>query len=306
MRLWVAMGLLVVGAAAAAGALWWMARAPEDLLEGAVLPAEVERLVPLHTRLGKPLPGDWLTEHVEMGRTCERYVSMRRHLRADGRKVVCVQPLGEFRPAQRKILDVTAEFMSAYYQMPVRVGEDLPLSLIPEEETRRVGDERQLRTGYILKEILAPRLPDDAAAMLAFTTEDLWPGEGWNFVYGEAMPSKRVGVWSICRFGRPEESDEAFAEVLRRVLRTGVHETGHLFGFQHCIFYECCMCGSNHLGELDRRPLWVCPQCLGKLCFVTGADPRKRFGELAAFARAHGLADGQAFWEKSLAALGDR
>ena len=33
------------------------------------LPSEFQKLAPLHTRLGKPQPGDWLAEHPETGQS---------------------------------------------------------------------------------------------------------------------------------------------------------------------------------------------------------------------------------------------
>ena len=38
-------------------------------------------------------------------------------------------------------------------------------------------------------------LPKDAFAFVAFTSSDLWPGEGWNFVFGQASMEGRIGVW---------------------------------------------------------------------------------------------------------------
>ena len=52
-----------------------------------------------------------------------------------------------------------------------------------------------------------PRRPEDAVAVLGLTTSDLWPGEGWNFVFGQASLRDRIGVWSLYRFGDPERSD---------------------------------------------------------------------------------------------------
>ena len=43
------------------------------------------------------------------------------------------------------------------------------------------------------------------------------------------------------------------------------------------------MCGSNHQGESDRRPLNMCAECLPKLCWATGLDPKKRYEGLAKF-----------------------
>jgi len=57
------------------------------------------------------------------------------------------------------------------------------------------GD-RQVLAGYVLDSVLKPRLPGDAAACIAVTASDLWPGEGWNFVSGEASLQDRVAVKS--------------------------------------------------------------------------------------------------------------
>ncbi|MGE5192634.1 MAG: Zn-dependent protease, partial [Deltaproteobacteria bacterium] len=62
----------------------------------------------------------------------------------------------------------------------------------------------------------------------------LKPGEGWNFVFGQASLSDRVGVWSIYRFGNPEKSADDYKLCLRRTLATAVHETGHMLGIKHC------------------------------------------------------------------------
>ena len=39
--------------------------------------------------------------------------------------------------------------------------------------------------------------------MISFTSTDLWPGEDWNFVFGQASFEKPVGVWSLHRLGDP-------------------------------------------------------------------------------------------------------
>ncbi len=71
---------------------------------------------------------------------------------------------------------------------------------------------------------------------------------------------------------------------------------------EHCTLYECDMCGSNHLGEADRRPLEMCPHCLAKLCHATGADPVKRWERLIEFYKANDLKAEREFCEKSLTA----
>jgi archaemetzincin len=269
------------------------------------LPAKFERLLPLHTKLAPPQPGDWLVEHKEPGQSYVQYLKGR-PIRVDKqRRVIYVQPLGKFDPKERKILDQTAEFLGIYFQLPVKVREDLSLDLVPAEARREhpTWQVKQILSTYVLDDILRPRLPADATAYIALTTSDLWPGRGWNFVFGQASLSERVGVWSIARNGDPHGDEAAFRLCLLRTLKTASHETGHMFSMQHCTFYECNMCGSNHREEADRRPLWLCPHCLAKLCHATGADPVKRFKELAAFSKRAGLKAEQEFYEKSLAVL---
>jgi archaemetzincin len=271
----------------------------------AKLPAAFQKLLPLHTKLARPKPGEWLAEHKESGQTYSEYLRGQ-PVRADRkRRVIYVQPLGDFDPVQKKILDRTAEFLGIYFQLPVKTREGLSLNVIPASARREhpTWHVKQVLSTYVLENVLRPRLPADACAYIALTTSDLWPGEGWNFVFGQASLSERVGVWSIARNGDPHENDPAFRLCLLRTLKTASHETGHMFSMQHCTLYECNMCGSNHRDEADHQPLWLCPHCLAKLCYATGADPVKRYKALAEFSKREGLMSEQEFYEKSLAVL---
>jgi archaemetzincin len=269
------------------------------------LPAPFASLLPLHTKLGPPQPHDWLAEHQEPGQSYAEYLRGQ-PVRVDKqRRVIYVQPLGEFDAAQRKVLDRTAEFLGIYFQLPVKVRDGLSLDVIPAEARREhpTWHVEQILSSYVLEKVLPPRLPADACAYIALTTSDLWPGEGWNFVFGQASLSDRVGVWSIARNGDPHGADAEFRTCLLRTLKTASHETGHMFSMRHCTLYECNMCGANHRDEADRRPLWLCPHCLAKLCHATGADPIQRFKDLAAFSKREGLKAEEEFYAKSLAVL---
>jgi archaemetzincin len=271
------------------------------------LPPKFANLLPLHTKLGKPESGDWLDQHPELGQTYQAYLRSR-PVRADGRRsVIYVQPLGDFTRSQRKIVDLATECLGLYFQLPVKSRAPLSLDVIPQTARResRGGRSEQILSTFVLDKILKPRLPKNAVALIAFTSADLWPGEGWNYVFGQASLGDRVGVWSIHRYGDPADGDDAFRLCLLRTLRTATHETGHMFSIPHCIFYECNMCGSNNLAESDRRPLEPCPSCLAKLCYATGADPAKRFRSLIEFHKAHGFKREQESCQKSLAALSE-
>jgi archaemetzincin len=285
---------------------WPAASGGGETVDQEMLPKKFQQLLPLHEELDRPGPHDWLANHPEPGQTFRQYVRSRPVVPDRRRRTIYIQPLGEFTKTQRKIIELVAEYVQIYFELPVTIRNDLSLDLIPDEARRKHPEwgMDQILSTYVLDTVLYPRLPKDATAYIAFTPSDLWPGEGWNFVFGQASLSHRVGVWSLFRFGDPDESDEAFRLCLKRTIKTATHETGHMFSMLHCIQYKCNMCGSNHLAESDRRPLWLCPHCLAKLCRATKADPERRFERLAAFCKKNGLDKEQEFFEKSLAALG--
>lgn len=269
------------------------------------VPRPFERLLPLHERLPPAQPGEWLAEHDEPGQTYRDYLLSRPVRPTAARRTLYVQPLGEFTATQRKIIDRTAEYMEIYFGLPVTVQEPIGLEAIPASAQRKHPrwGMPQVLTTYVLEKVLYPTLPDDAMARIAFTTSDLWPGEGWNFVFGQASLNRRVGVWSIYRNGDPEAGDDAYRLCLLRTIKIATHETGHMFSMQHCIFFRCNMAGANHQAEADRHPLWLCPVCLAKLCWATGVEPADRFRRLTEFCERQGFEKEQAFFRRSLEAI---
>lgn len=275
-------------------------------LSVAEIKAVMQRLRPLHRALAPVHPGDWLAHHREPGETFAQYLKAHPAGPDRRRRIIYVQPIGEFSASQRKALDVAADFMARYFCLPVKVTERLPLSVIP-PHAKRVhpswGD-HQLLTTYILDRVLKPRLPRDAVSYLGLTASDLWPGRGWNFVFGQASLDERVGVWSIYRNGDPEGGPQSFRLFMLRTLKTAVHETGHMLSMQHCTAYECNMCGSNSRVEADRRPIALCPECLGKLLWATSCDPVARYRGLAELCARHGLKAEEQLYRRLLQAAG--
>jgi archaemetzincin len=264
----------------------------------------IEAVKHLHKPMGAPQPGDWLETYTEQGQTFDEYLPSNPVRPVGNRRVLYIQPLGEFTPAQHRIVALAADYMSRFFNLPVRLRDDMPMPNIPKSSRRRSpwGD-KQIQAGYITMNILRPTLPDDAAALIAFTSSDLYPDELMNFVFGQASLSERVGVWSLYRLGKPDADDASFRLTLLRTLKIATHETGHMFSMPHCTKYECVMAGTNHLGETDRRPIDVCPECMAKICWATNTDPRQRYARLAEFCAANGLETERRFFEDSIRAL---
>lgn len=265
----------------------------------------MDRLRPRRRRLGPPSPGQWRAEFSERHQSFADYVDGYPVTARGARRRLYVQPLGPFEPAQRRVVDATANFLELYFGLPVEVLPDLPLTLVAAQARRRHpqwGDPQVLTT-WVLEHLLVPRLPPDAAALVGLTAVDLWPGEGWNYVFGQASLRARVGVWSIYRYGDPAAGPRAFRLALLRSLKVASHEVGHMFSLQHCTAWECNLQGSNSLAETDAHPLALCPECSAKLSWATGAEPALRYRALADFCRVHALLGEALVYERSLAAL---
>lgn len=270
------------------------------------LDTTIKKLAPLHKKISPPGPSDWLAQHDEPGQTFAQYKKSHPVTPKGTRNTICIQPIGNFSETQQKILALTAEYMALYFSVPVETNKAIPLSAIPAtaKRTHPEWGDKQILTTYVLHDLLQPQLPDNAAALIAFTSSDLWPGKGWNFVFGQASLRKRVGVWSIYRNGNPSAGEKSFRLCLRRTIKTAVHETSHMFSMLHCTAYECCMCGSNHREESDRRPLYLCPECMAKVCWATQADPDTRYERLLAFCERNKLTAEATFFKKSIRQLG--
>ena len=96
--------------------------------------------------------------------------------------------VGDFTEGQRRILDATRDYLGAFFDCPVKVNRQIALASIPARarRTHPSWGDQQVLTGYILHDVLEPERPADALAYLALSASDLWPGKGWNFVFGEA------------------------------------------------------------------------------------------------------------------------
>jgi archaemetzincin len=161
---------------------------PKDLKMWSLEPyLDLERkLRPLTDPLPPPRPGDWLAEHAEPRQTFAEYLDARPVRNSDKLSTIYLCQVGDFTDAQRRILDVTQEYLSVFFDCHVKVNRQLPLDAIAARarRTHPSWGDPQLLTGYVLHEILAPERPADALAYLALTASDLWSGKGWNFVFG--------------------------------------------------------------------------------------------------------------------------
>lgn len=268
--------------------------------------AKAAKLRPLFRTKSPPQPGDWLAEHREAGQSYAQYRSARTRRTVDSFSVLRIVPIGDFTPGQTIVYEAVLDFLKPFFGLTLLVDEPVNLADIPDSAKRDIEvsfTPQQLLTTWLLNDLLKKRRHDSDAAVLGLTAADLFPAPNWNFVFGQASLTERVGVWSMARNGWPDTSVEVRELCTLRTLKTATHETGHMLGIPHCIAWECGMNGSNHEEEHDRQPLEFCPECQPKLWWTLGLDSVTRSRALAASARKAGLASLADFFEKQRAVL---
>jgi archaemetzincin len=254
-----------------------------------------------------PGPSDWLANHAEPGQTFEQFRREQANRPDRMRRKLSLQPLGEFPAATSPSLDQLKQFAEAFFMLPVEVLPAADISGLPLTSRIHPGTRRrQLLTADVLG-WLRTRLPKDAFCILAITMTDLYPADDWNFVFGQASLRERVGVYSFARydpgFYGEGRSEGARKLILLRSCKVLAHETGHMFGLQHCVYFRCLMNGSNHLAESDDRPLHLCPVCLRKLHHAVGFEIPARYERMRAFSQQAGFEDETAWLSRRLAFL---
>ena len=258
---------------------------------------EPEKERPLFTPDGDfspiPLPGphDWLTLHTETGQSFDEYRESGANRPEGTRRTIYLLPIGDFPEETSPPLEEIRAYAAAFFQLEVKllpayVPHDLEFS--PRKNAR--SGQRQVLATDVMK-FLQTKLPPDAYCLLGVTMEDLYPEPSWNYVFGQASLAERVGIYSLARYDPAfwgDERGKAYQDViLQRSCKVLAHETAHMFGLQHCIYYGCVVNGANHMVENDAQPQHLCPVCLRKLHYAASFDPIKRYEDLARFYRSH-------------------
>ncbi len=262
-----------------------------------------------------PKRGDWLFSYPEKPQPFEIYLAGARVRPTPTRRTIVLQPLGEMDAEQTRMLEDLRDYAEAFFQLPARIEKPIELKLDKpgKDLTRKVplglrgtGHEVQYNADVILDSLLIKRVPADAVACLGITMQDLYSGE-LNYVFGLGSMEQRVGVYSLCRyfpeFWNEKRKPGAEKQALMRALKVLNHETGHMFGLTHCVFYNCSMNGSMSLQETDRAPVHFCPVCDRKLAWNIGYISEKRYADLAAFYAKHEMMDEAEFMKGSVELL---
>lgn len=165
---------------------------------------------------------------------------------------ICVAPINN---PVTGALDFLTERLSARFDTKVTV-------LDPGLEPRIAFDEarRQYNSTILLAE-LSKELPSPDAKVVGLTDADLYIPV-LTFVFGEAQLDGNVAIVSSHRlhnsfYGLPDDR----TLTLERLEKEVVHELGHTFSLTHCRDFNCVMCASSSVEEIDLKGPDFCRTC---------------------------------------------
>ena len=128
-------------------------------------------------------------------------------------------------------------------------------------------------------------ISSDAYCTLILTDVDLYPNSlfrKFNFVFGEADYNSNFGIFSYYWFMENTNNLESILKII-------THEIGHMYNIDHCIDFNCLMCGFGCTSELENWSMTMCPNCINKLYLVSRFDVSKRHRELMNFYLEHDM-----------------
>ncbi|XP_071957136.1 archaemetzincin-2-like [Antedon mediterranea] len=208
----------------------------------------------------------------------------------------------EFKIGDKQLLQWLCDFLKIFFsEMNVNFATNYNLSQVKfKTRYHSVTGKKQILVSDLYSSLHSSFNIPRSNYILALTWTDLYPTEELNFVLGEASYSCRCAVFGFGRYepksyvstpdgdnankGITDENKLALdGQLLWKLIRVASHETCHLLGLNHCLFFECSMNESKSVKEALHQPLFLCPVCLRKLHKSLGFDIRQRYAQLRDF-----------------------
>ena len=264
-----------------------ISKEPADTKDPAYFNAIDDNDVPLTA----PEAGDWRYSHNERRQRLDAYKKSNPVRQGANHSTIYLMPVGDFTDLQQSALKQVREYVEIFFQMRTVLLPAVTDSIATVVASREHDGHTQLLASYLLDSLLKGKCPSDGIALLALSAKDLYPKDSWNYVFGLASYTKRVGVSSIYRLQDEHLDTTNYKTCLRRLANISSHEIGHMFSIHHCVYASCVMNGSNGLRETDRSPLRLCSECQKKLFWNIAYNNKRRLIQLGDFCRKNGLQD---------------
>ena len=126
---------------------------------------------------------------------------------------------------------------------------------------------RQYNSSVLLKQLLGSLRSgiDPAGKIIGVIDEDIF-SPIFTFVFGEAVKNGDVGLISLKRLRQEYYGMPRDAGLLRkRILKSMLHELGHLLGLVHCRNTSCVMWKCTSIRGLDGKAERFCADCRARL-----------------------------------------
>lgn len=251
-----------------------------------ILPSLLTAEEPLFPLMGPIHGGDWLAVFNEPGQSYQQFLKSDHNVPNKQRNIIHILPV---EPLDTSLERLLIEATEAYYGITTNISTiKLDTTVYPS----RINHGRKQFQIYPILDTILNNLPNNSFCTIAVTKTDLYPDEKWNFVFGMADLKERVGIFSFNRY-----AIEDTVLFRKRCVKVLTHEIGHMFGLHHCIKYQCNMNGSNSLAETDSHPLYLCPECLKKICHSVPTNKKQRYQKLLTLFEKEGFTN-EAAWIK--------
>eukprot|EP00948_MAST-09A_sp_MAST-9A-sp1_P004010 g4010.t1 len=129
---------------------------------------------------------------------------------------ILIIPVGPFpeEEFQGFSLKKLVSWTAAFYQCNVAIGPALSLEQVKTEMREGLEGQLQLHCKTIMDELAKLSIGDKklrkkVLVRVGVTLADLYPREEWNFVYGLAVASRGLGLFSFARYMRENGDDES-------------------------------------------------------------------------------------------------
>lgn len=251
------------------------------------------QLADLYDTLSTPQPGEWLYEQQEFGQSLDEFRDETPIDSNNADATFYILPIDISHEEEFSLIADVATYLTTIFGYEVTVMPSMTAQLFPPHYFR----DEQLNSQLLLDEIIRPLLEQDALGLMGITQRDIYPGDGWNFVFGQANTKEKIGITSFARYG-DYNTDSTRRLVLNRLIKTTTHEFLHMLGLQHCIQFACVLNGSNSLDESDKKPSIICPECLAKLDIIFPTFTEKYFPASLKFYQKYQFNEEQEFCER--------
>jgi len=164
-------------------------------------------------------------------------------------KMILISPAGEI---EAFLLEGIRAGLEEKFRAICQVAEPVP---IPEEAFS------PKRAQYLAPQILRSIKTLKASKNLLLTHVDLYL-ENLNYVFGYAIPQEGIAIVSKARF---RKADNSSSRLFERLLKTSIHEMGHLYGLGHCHDRGCVMHFSFDISDTDIKGSDFCVDCKNRL-----------------------------------------